>query len=134
MKHHIHTFLNYVVNGIVEKKKKKWETVTNFDTMIKEKIETNKSINKEKNNKYFTLITEGSSWFMGSGYIVNKKSAKLLYDNIIKNKCTLPIDNEIGYLIKKLNLKSYFYNFKLVQHNFGINSLITPGRRKERKK
>ena len=100
---------------------------------VKDKVNENKIINKEKSNEYFTLITKGSKWFMGSGYVIKKNTAKLFYENVIKNKCALPIDQEIGYLIEKFNLNSYWLNFNLVKHNFIIDSALSHERYLARK-
>ena len=70
---------------------------------------------------------------MGSGYIINNKTAKLLYNNLVTDKCLLPIDDHIMYIINKLKLNSYFYNYKLIKHNFSDISLLAQGRRANKK-
>jgi len=96
-------------------------------------LNENKIINKEKCNDYFTLITKGKKWFMGSGYIINQKTARKFYDTITKEKSVLPIDAEIGYLIEKLNLNCYWLNFNLLYHNFTIDSSLSHERYLARK-
>ena len=116
---------------------KKDKLLYNSRKSIKEnnskQLEENKKLNPKKSNDYFTLITQGPKWHAGYGYVIKNSTAKLFYDTLIRKKCALPIDAEIGYLIQKHKLNSYFLNFNLVYHNFIVDSSLAHERYLARK-
>ena len=108
----------------------KRKNIKEIDTKL---VNLNKEINKNKSNEHFTLITHGQKWKYGYGYIIKKETAEKFYKTLIRKKCVLPIDMEIGYLIEKHKLKCYFYNQNLVYQNLQIKSSLSPKRRLARK-
>ena len=108
----------------------KRKNIKKIDTKL---VNLNKELNKHMSNNYFTLITNGQKWKYGYGYIIKKETAAQFYKTLIRKKCVLPIDMEIGYLIEKHKLKSYFYNQNLIYQNLFINSSLSPKRRLARK-
>ena len=110
-----------------------YNSLKKIKTELTNILNKNKNLNKNKSNDFFTLITEGKKWFMGSGYVLKRETAKKFYDHILKKKIALPIDAEIGYLIEKMNLKCYWLNFNLIKHNFTIESALSHERYLARK-